>query len=243
MTSAMACVDACHKAEDGTLSGIFEQVQEGPIAFTFAPPNLTPDPRTGLGSWTDAEIARAIREGVDKDGVGLVIMPSYTYHELSDADVAAVIAYLRNLEPVEKEIPPVDGNSAAKIMNAFGAFGASPVGEPITAPQSAPSPGTADYGDYLIGLGGCRDCHKSDLSGGLIPFAEPGAPPAANLTPAGDLANWSDADFLTAMRNGLRPDGSNIDPENMPWPYYGKMTDGDLLDILAYLRSVPPVAE
>jgi hypothetical protein len=75
MEDVMLCTEACHTPEDGpVLSGTFEEISEGPIAVTFAPPNLTPDQETGLGNWSDAEIARAIREGVDKDGVGLVVM-------------------------------------------------------------------------------------------------------------------------------------------------------------------------
>ncbi len=104
MEQAMSCTDACHASADGNLSGFVEEVNEGPIAAVFAVPNLTPDVETGLGSWMDAEIARAIREGVDKDGVALEIMPSSHYTALSDEDVAAIVGYLRDLEPVENEI-------------------------------------------------------------------------------------------------------------------------------------------
>ena len=62
----------------------------------FAVPTLTSDHEIGIGKGTDAQIARAIREGLDKDGVELVIMPSYEFNRLSDPDVAAIGGYLRS---------------------------------------------------------------------------------------------------------------------------------------------------
>lgn len=233
----MLCTEACHTPEDGpVLSGMFEEIDEGPIMVTFAPPNLTPDPETGLGNWSDAEIARAIREGVDKDGVGLVVMPSYSYHALSDADVAAVVGYLRSLEPVSKVVPPFQANVVAKIMLAMGTFGPDSVGEPITAPQSIPEQGTAEYGEYMVNLGDCQGCHKPNLAGGPGQFSEPGQPDPANLTPAGELVGWTVEDFIKALREGVKPSGSKLS-EGMP---RYRMTDEDLAAIFSYLKTVPP---
>jgi hypothetical protein len=161
---------------------------------------------------------------------------------LSDADVAGIVAFLRNLEPVHNEIPAVQGNAVAKSMNAMGMFGPASVTEPITEPRVAPQPGTTEYGEYLVALGDCRGCHAQNLGGGAIPFAEPGTPEAANLTTGGDLGSWSEADFITALRNGMTPDGQLVDPEAMPWPVYGNMTDEDLTDIFHYLQSQPAVS-
>jgi hypothetical protein len=61
------------------------------------------------------------------------------------------------------------------------------------------------------------------------------------LTPAGNLPKWSEADFVKAIRNGVTPDGRTLDPEQMPWPAYGRMTDADLGAIFKYLQSLPPV--
>jgi mono/diheme cytochrome c family protein len=241
MEAVTGCSGACHTGETQPFVGMVENINQGPISGVIAMPNLTPDRDTGLGTWTDAEIARAIREGVDREGRGLVLMPAYNYHVLSDTDVAAMIGYLRNLEPVRNEIPPFQLNAPAKVLLALGMFGPDTVGSAIEEPQVAPQPGTTEYGGYLVSLGACRDCHMQDLAGGAIPFSEPGAPEAPNLTPGGELANWSEADFLKAIRNGLTPDGQNLDPEAMPWPEYGKMTDADLAAIFMYLQALPEV--
>ena len=236
MEDAMNCNNACHSPEGKPFQGAHENINQGPISIVFAVPNLTPDQATGLGSWSDAQIARAIREGVDKDGVGLVVMPAYNYHALSDADVAAMVGYLRFLQPVHNEIPPFYANVVAKIMMAVGAFGPGSVGQPITAPQETPSSGTPEYGKYMVALGACTDCHKPNLAGGPIPFASEGTPWAANLTPAGELSKWTQAQFIAAVREGRHPGGGNLHDE---MPRY-KMTDEDLRAIFMYLKTLSP---
>lgn len=236
MENVMICYEACHSEFGEPWVGGYEEVNDGPISAVFAVPNITQDMETGLGGWSDAEIARAIREGIDKDGVSFVIMPSANYHALSDADVATIVGYLRGLEPVHNEVPPMQVNTVGKVMNALGLFGASPVGEPFTAPQTAPQPGTGEYGAYLVSLGDCRGCHGPELAGGPMPFAMEGPLPA-NLTPAGELPTWTEADFIAAVSAGQHPSGTIL-TDGMPrYP----MTDEDLAAIFMYLQSLPPV--
>jgi len=238
MEEAMACTDACHTPENGpVLSGFYEEFQEGPIAGMIAFPNLTPDVETGLGSWKDAEIARAIREGVDKNGVALVLMPAYNYNALSDADIAAIVGYIRSLDAVKHEIPPFQLNVVAKIMMALGAFGQNPVQDPISEVKVTPETGSVAYGQYLVKLGACNDCHQPNLAGGAIPFSDPGSVPAANLTPGGELVGWTVDDFIKAVREGLKPSGTALSEE---MPRYGT-SDEDLAAIFAYLKTLPPL--
>ncbi len=223
---------------DAPLVGHAEPASLGPISANFAPPNLTPDDETGLGSWTDAEIARAIREGIDKDGVALAIMPSSAFYSLSDADVAAIVGYLRSLAPVRNEVPPVEANIVGKIVLSIGLFESPNPTAPITAPLAQPEMGTVEYGQYVVSLTGCERCHGENLAGGPIPFAPPDMPPAANLTPAGELAGWSEADFIKAMTSGVTPDSRTLN-EAMPWKDYGRLKEEDLRAIFQYLRTVP----
>jgi mono/diheme cytochrome c family protein len=235
MESAMNCTEACHLGESGTLSGMTEEINEGPISGLFATPNLTPDEATGLGSWSDAEIARAIREGVDKDGVELIIMPAYNYNALSDQDIAAVIGYLRSLPAVENEIPPIELNLAGKIMLALGVFGPTPLQDPITEAKTIPEAGTLAYGEYMVKLGACSDCHKENLAGGAFPFSEPGSAIPANLTPGGELVGWDVEDFILAVTEGVHPTGTNLS-DGMP---RYTTSEEDLAAIFTYLQSLP----
>jgi mono/diheme cytochrome c family protein len=235
MEDAILCFEACHSEYGEPFAGGSETMAQGPVQVVFAPSNITPDNKTGIGAWTDAEIARAIREGIDKDGVALVIMPSYNYRALSDEDIAAVIGYLRSLEPIENEVPEMGGNLMAKILLALGMFGPDPVGEPITTRQQTPQQGTIENGKYMLSIGDCSGCHKPNLAGGPLPLAAPEDTPAANITPGGELAYWTEEDFIKAVRDGIHPGGRTLDGG---MPRY-KTTDQDLRDIFAYLMSLP----
>jgi mono/diheme cytochrome c family protein len=104
---------------------------------------------------------------------------------------------------------------------------------------SAPAPGrTVEYGEYMVRVSVCRDCHGPDLNG--APSLEPGALPGANLTPGGELASWSEEDFIQAIRTGVTPDGRVLTgPMAEVIGYYSQQTDDDLAAMYAYLRSLP----
>lgn len=236
--SVMGCAD-CH-AEEGwedALSGISYPIQQGPISGVFSGSNLTPDVETGLGAWTDGEIARAIREGLDRDNTELIIMPSQNYREMSDADIASVVGYLRSLKPVRNEIEPFTMNAPAKTLWAFGLLGPRMPQQQVFSSQDGPATGTREYGAYLVNIGGCRDCHGADLRGGEVPMAPPGSPPGWDITSTGALSTWTEEEFIVAMRSGIRPDGRIINPV-MPWQVYRGMTEEDLGSIYQYLLSV-----
>lgn len=239
VTSVMGCAD-CHSSAPGErdLAGRYEAIEQGPMRVGFATPNLTPDEQTGLGAWTDAEIARAIREGISRDGRALVVMPSFNYHALSDVDTAAIIGYLRSIEAVENEIPPFEASALAKTAYALGMLGPKSVSEPITDAQTIPVITSPEYGAYLTSLAGCRDCHGMDFTGNAIPLTEPGTPYAPNLTSAGMLGRWTEEEFIATLRTGTTPNGRTLD-EMMPWRVYGQMSDGDLGAIYRYLVSLP----
>ena len=234
--NVMSCDEGCHSQFSQPWAGGYEEVNEGPISAVFAVPNLTSDQETGLGGWSDSEIARAIREGVDKDGVALMIMPSANYHALSDGDVAAVVGYLRGLEAVRNEVPLLQVNMVGKVMSALGMFGPGAVGEPFSSPQQAPQPGTPEYGGYLVSLGDCRGCHGPELAGGPLPFGVIEGPLPANLIPAGELPNWTETDFISAVRTGQHPSGTFL-TDGMP---RYDMNDEDLAAIFKYLQTIPP---
>jgi mono/diheme cytochrome c family protein len=223
---------------DAPLVGQSEAVTFGPIQLVFAPSNLTPDAETGLGSWSDAEIARAIREGIGKDGEALAIMPSVMFRNLSDADVAAIVGYLRSLKPVRNAIPPVEANVVGKVVLAIGLFEPPNPAPVISAPVPHHTPGSVEYGGYLMDVSGCRRCHGASLAGGPMPGAGPDDPLAANLTPGGELIGWSQADFLKAMTLGVTPSGRTLN-EAMPWKDYARWQEADLKAVYAYLKTVP----
>lgn len=168
-------------------------------------------------------------------------MPVGDFRLLSDADTAALVAYLQSLpgsdnDPGETEIRPL-----GRVLAMFGRFDLVPAEGLDHAPRArtAPPAGpTADYGAYLAQV--CTGCHGGDWAGQRVPGTPPELPPATNLTPhTQGLAGWTEADFLRAMREGRRPDGSPLD-EFMPWRVYAAMTDVELRAIWAHLSALPP---
>jgi mono/diheme cytochrome c family protein len=110
LVDVMRCTN-CHTPTD-TNTGFADstkylgggQAYEGPWGIVYGG-NVTFHSETGLGEWTDEDVARAIREGVRIDGRRLVLMPWQNYSVLSDEDVMAVINYLRSIDELDNEIP------------------------------------------------------------------------------------------------------------------------------------------
>jgi len=230
VATALAKCAACHGDDFGGKVFI-----DDPALGRLAASNLTPGGPTA--QFTMADWDRAVRHGVRPDGRGLLVMPSDEFVHMSDADFAAVVAYLRQLPPVTRELPSTTLRFVGRALLATNQLPMIPAARiDHTAPVEAPAPGvTREYGRYVAVVGGCTGCHGATLAGG--PYGEPGAPPAANLTPTG-IGSWTEADFRRALREGVRPNGSPIS-EKMPWKYTQHMTDDEIAALYLYVKSVP----
>lgn len=213
-------------------------------AFTAYAPNITPGGR--VAGWSDAELAHAIREGQRPDGslIGPP-MPFAMYRGISDADLAAVVAFLRTLPAVDNETPA--STYRIPLPPAYG----PPVGS-VTAPERGV---TAEYGAYMAtAITHCMECHTpmgpqgpmldTGLGQGGFEFHGPwGVSVAANLTSSEDgLAGYSDDEIKAMITEGRRPDGAAMLPP-MPYGYLARMTPGDLDAIVLYLRALPPLPD
>lgn len=247
MHSIVACGN-CHTPQgpDGPLPGM--ELAGGLViedeAFTIHTPNITLDPETGIGSWTDEQIISAIREGRRPDGsiIGPP-MPIGLYRDMSDRDVEAIVAYLRQVPAVRNEVPRSEFR--IPLPDSWG----PPVGSVAEVAQDDP----VVYGAYLAGpLGHCIECHTPLVDGrpdygqigsGGNPFYGPwDVSVSRNLTPDPEsgLGNWTDDQIKQAIRHGIRADGSPLLPP-MGFPYYANITETDLDALVAYLRSLAPV--
>lgn len=227
-------VTNCRECHGMNLEGMV--MGDDPVARMVAP-NLTRG-RGGIGAtFTDADWVRAIRHGVRQDGRSLIVMPSYAYAYLSDRDLGAVIAYVKQVEPVDNELPQFRLRPLGRALVAAGAFDEDIVARKVPQRERYDSvePGlTLEYGQYLATVSGCTSCHKANLKGG--PAGPPDAPPAADISPAA-LRDWTRDDFFRALREGRRPDGTEIS-DWMPWRFMQGMTDEELDAIWLYIRSV-----
>src|SRR5207237_211822 len=153
----------------------------GPLGTLYAP-NLTPG--GPLKDWSDGEIIRAVREGIDKDGHPLIIMPSDAFHRLSDDDVQSLVAYLRSQPAVNRQTPTRDIGIMGLVLLGAGVFPTADQPH-ITAPQTAPAVGTPEYGQYLVEITGCAACHGPDLRGRAPGgFGPPAGPSLRAIVPS-----------------------------------------------------------
>lgn len=225
----------CHG--DDLSGGVF---LEAPFAVIDSK-NLTPG-AGGVGTeFTDQDWVRAIRHGINPEGLSLIVMPAQSFWYFNDKDLGNIIAYLKTLPPVDKVTREPSFNPLGKAMLAAGVFGnAITVAENIsheTRPELPPEGVTSEYGMYLVNVSGCKECHGPDLSGGKS--AEPTAKNAPNLTPGGELIAWQTADFIKTLRTGTTPFGQKLDPRQMPWEHYKYFSDNELSAIFIYLQSLP----
>ncbi len=252
-----ACAD-CHARHDRSLVG--RPIRPGtlgqanPEEWTegFFPPNITP---AALGDWSDGEIARAVTEGIRKDGGALFpAMPYSTYRNLSRSDLEAIIAFVRTLPPRPVEHPRRPLGLPYSLIARISA-------RPAERAQSPPAAGDpVAHGRYLVSVAGCAFCHTpqagmgrlredSLFAGGVAFEMGPWIARSANVTPdsATGIGDWSRERFVARFESMARYAASREDrPADqpvspMPWVAYSGMTAEDLGAIYAFLRTVPPV--
>jgi mono/diheme cytochrome c family protein len=255
VNTIMACGN-CHSPRDENGRTIADKAFSGGLtfrtpAFIATASNITPDPDTGIGSWSDAEIKRALTEGLRPDrhrlsGVPLAaIMPANFYKALLSDDLDAIVAYLRSLKPVRNEVSdpvykvPVRRDA---YPDADAGFSKAMFADPVKR------------GAYLVTIGHCMECHsawsrgvsdfKTGLGRGGRDFSEAGmaGSKASNITSDRDagIGAWSDQEIARAITHGVSRDGRMLKPP-MAFSYYAGLREADLADIIAYLRTVPPL--
>jgi mono/diheme cytochrome c family protein len=250
VTTIGACGN-CHTPRDAAgkpmadmaLAGGFE-FDDGPIGHVVVR-NITPDPETGIGKWTEAQIVTALRDGKRPDGTVIgPPMPIRFYRQLSDGDAAAIAAYLRSLKPISHEV----GRTLFKDP--------PPPWSPVTHVDEPPQADRVAYGGYLVGpVGHCTGCHTPAGAGGpnmsrafaggrqLPDFGNPGAETVSrNVTPDPEhgVGRWSDDDIKRTISTCVRPDGTPLS-RTMACDWYAKIASDDLNAIVAYLRSLKPL--
>jgi mono/diheme cytochrome c family protein len=259
-----ACLH-CHSPSDETRWGLPHKPElrgSGGLCLTEAvgfpgtvcAKNITQHPEDGLGKWTDGELLRAIREGVDKHGQALfALMPYENLRHMSDEDAQAVVAYLRTLPPVPGQRPARELKFPLPIVVKF-------MPQPLTGPVAAPDKNDkVAYGRYLVTMAGCETCHtpvddqhqpipgKAFSGGQRFLFEKGGAVASSNITPhETGLGGKTRENFIAMFKAYASPESRDVPvaPNKntpMPWLIYAGMKDEDLGAIYEYLRTVPPL--
>ncbi|MBR0936453.1 c-type cytochrome [Bradyrhizobium jicamae] len=210
--------------------------------FTVRGANITPDAASGIGKWSDDDIKKALSEGIRPSGGPLApIMPYGFYKIFTTGDLEAIVAYLRSVPAVSNAVQPPVYKAALHVDTPPGAD------KPMT---EADLRDPVRHGFYLVTVAHCMECHTprvndrldfANLGKGGQTFRGPwGETMSRNITshPEKGIGAWSDDDIKRAITQGIRKDGSHLKPP-MGFAWYARMTDADLGDIVAYLRTVP----
>lgn len=251
LVNGIAACGNCHSSRtpEGELIQGMEMAGNfviAPPAFRAYAPNITPDIRTGIGSWTDAEIIRAVREGIRPDGQILgPPMAFQLYRDISDNDIRAIVSYLRSVAAVENEVPRSTYNIPLPPN----------WGPELDVVPDVPRDDIVAYGAYLLGpLGHCTECHTPIVKG-QFDFSRIGAggnlfdnplgrsftAVSSNITqhPQLGLGEWSDDEIKRAITAGISRNGRQLLPF-MGFSFYATISDEDLDAMVAYMRTIPP---
>jgi mono/diheme cytochrome c family protein len=251
------CVD-CH----APLNLVLENEGEKELAFSggfgmelppgiFYAPNITPDEETGIGRYSDGELYRMLRYNIRPKGTATIdFMP---FFNMSDADIYAIIAYLRSQEKVKNQMPESEFTFLGKMLLTMGVIKPSVPDEPIL--KSVNEDTTAEYGKYLsYAVANCRGCHTDrdlksgefigiDYAGGMVfgpdSFTKDWVFVSPNLTPdeeTGIMDGWDEEFFIDRIRAGRAHETSP-----MPWGAFQRFNDNDLKAIWRYLSTLKPV--
>lgn len=223
----------------------------GGVPGTLHAKNITP---AGIGNWSDGELMRLITNGVTKDDKAIFpLMPYLSYNNLTQEDLYSLVAYVRSLKPIENMVE----ESSLNFPLNFIVKTIPP--EKFIPSEDVDRTDKVKYGEYLVKIAGCADCHTPAVKGEPLPgmllaggfeFKMPGGTVRSmNITPDEEtgIGVWSTDDFINRFKN-FDPDSSEFIPVKkgefntpMPWIMYAGMTNEDLEAIYSYLRTVQPV--
>jgi len=216
--------------------------------------NITPDSETGIGTWTDDEVLRAMTQGISKNGDTLFpIMPYANFNRMAKEDLLSIIAYIRTLKPIKNKIP--ERKLMIPVAMAYpDKFLQPSVDANVMPPQSD----KVHYGEYLVTMADCGTCHSPltphgpDMSrmyaGGYTFDIGTNKVTSANITSdsATGIGTWTEERFLNKFTPYREEKNYNFDPGHqntiMPLVLLAQMKDDDLKAIYAYLKTVKPIS-
>jgi mono/diheme cytochrome c family protein len=265
VTSVAACLD-CHSKRDfakyagpvvpgteGMGGEVFDHKLFDAVPGTVYARNITPDTETGIGTWTDEEVLRAITQGINKNGDTLFpLMPYANFNHMAKQDLLSIIAYIRTLKPIKNKVP------ARQLMIPISmAYPAAALQPSVDNNVRPPESDRVKYGEYMVNFADCGTCHTPFVKGqpdfshafaGGNTF-NPGdfKVTSANITPdsATGIGAWNEERFLNKFTPYREEKGYNFNPGKqntiMPLTVYAHMKDDDLRAIYAYLHTLKPV--
>ena len=248
VNAVMAC-DGCHTPRGPQGFDMSKRFSGGSqlfdeLAFVVKGSNITPDKDTGIGSWSDADIKKLMRDGIRPNGTPVAPQMPYGFYKiLTDSDLDAIVAYMRTIAPVKNEVQAPNYKAPMQASIIPGAE--KPIG--ATVPDDPVKPGF-----YLSTIAHCMECHSrkpgegqdfvnwwgkggNDMKG---PF---GVVKVANITAHREkgIGAWTDDEIKQALTRGVGRDGRAFKTPMARQVYFSKLTEQDLNAIVAWVRTIP----
>jgi cytochrome c553 len=227
-------IKGCRDCHGDNLEG--KVIADDPILGKMAGPNLTRG-NGGLPSdYPTENWVKAIRHGLDKNNLPLIVMPSLETSKMSEDDLSAMIAYLNSIAPVDNSFPKSELGIMLKAMTHLDQIQLIPaeqIDHQAALVKSVDVSSPEQLGKYLAVM--CSGCHRENFKGGE-PMA-PGFPPVPDITSTGATGKWTQEQFNTALRTASRPDGTVLDP-NMPVQMTKHYTDEELEALYVFLKTL-----
>jgi len=203
---------------------------------TMAGPNLTRGKGGIPADYSTVDWVKAIHNGLNRENRPLMVMPSEENSRMSRQDLQNMIAYLMQLPPVDNEIPKSKMGvmiNALTFLNQIDLIPAEKIDHQkpmiVEADRSTP----AAFGKYLSAM--CSGCHRQDMKGG--PPMAPGFPAPPDLTSTGAVGKWTQEQFSSTLKTGVRPDGTTLD-SSMPWQMTKYYKEEELQALYEYFKSL-----
>jgi len=214
-------------------------IESGLMTGVIAAPNLTSGRGSAISDYSNVDLMRVIREGVKPNGRSVIMMPSHKFQVIHKRDLEALIAYITNVEPIDRKLPETELSFPLRIYyfinRELALFPANKITRPSELPQLETDSRRA-RAKYVASS--CVGCHGYKLKGGRIPGVPPYWPEAPDLTSSGIAGEWTKEEFIEAKEKGITPEGRHIDEQFMPWPAFGKLTEEEFDLLWEYLKSI-----
>jgi cytochrome c553 len=227
-------IKGCSDCHGDDLAG--KVFNDDALIGTMAGPNLTYG-RGGLPhDYVTADWVRALKHGLNRENLPLIVMPSLETSKMSQEDMKAMIAYLNSLPPIDNIVPKSNLGIMMKVLvhlDQVPIISAEKIDHNSTLAINIDRSSPLVYGKYLAVM--CSACHRDNMKGGE-PMV-PGLPSVPDLTSTGASGRWTQDQFNEALRTGKRPDGTALDP-SMPWQMTKHYSDDELQALYTYFKSL-----
>lgn len=208
-----------------------------PMLGRIVTPNLTKGSGGLPADYNVNDWLRSLKHGLKRDSTPLRIMPSHEITHMAEEDMNGLIAYLSELQPIDRNLPETSIGFLGYILtdlNQILMIPADSIDHTRLLTKNVKREVSVEFGEYLSA--NCSGCHRKNMKGG--PPLAPGFPVVADITSSGNPGKWTEEQFISTLKSGTTPEGKKLNPEEMPWISFKNYNDTELKALFVFLKSL-----